>query len=70
VVGDSAKYNEVASRVMMEIGGIEIDDMFVYAKENAAKIQRKADVHYTPEGSRFLAKRVSQKIEQVLEKKR
>lgn len=54
VVGDSAKYNQIAAEIMKE-EGIEIHDLYAYAKKNAAEIQRKADVHYTPEGSKALA---------------
>lgn len=57
VVGDSAKYNEIAAKIMKE-EGIEIHDLFSFAKKHAADIQRKADVHYTPAGSKMLADEV------------
>ncbi|MDB4295608.1 DUF1080 domain-containing protein [Akkermansiaceae bacterium] len=57
VVGDSAKYNDIAAKIMKE-EGIEIHDLFSFAKKHAAKIQKKADVHYTPAGSKMLADEV------------
>ena len=57
VPGHAAEYNEIAARVMKEMK-VEIHDLYAFAKKNAAKIQRKADVHYTREGSMKLAKEV------------
>lgn len=61
VVGDSAKYNEIAARIMKE-EGIEIHDLYAFAKKHAAEIQRKADVHYTRAGSQQLAGEVVKAI--------
>ena len=57
VPGHAAEYNEIAARVMKEMK-VEIHDLYSFAKKNAAKIQRKADVHYTREGSMKLAEEV------------
>ncbi|YCM42887.1 SGNH/GDSL hydrolase family protein [Verrucomicrobiaceae bacterium 227] len=57
VVGDSKVYNDIAAKVMKE-ENIEIHDLYSFAKEHAAIIQRKADVHYTPAGSKQLAAEV------------
>jgi gluconolactonase len=65
VVGDSAKYND-SVRPIMEENGIEIDDMFAYSTERLDEIMRKANVHFTPEGSTFLAGKVSEKIKGAL----
>ncbi len=65
IVGDAAKYNAVAAKVMEE-AGVEIHDLYAFAKEHAAEIQRKADVHYTPEGSRRLAEEVVKVLEPKL----
>lgn len=65
VVGDSLHYNEIAAQVMKQ-EGVPIHDLYEYAKEHAAKIQRKADVHYTPAGSRQLAEQVVKAIEEAL----
>lgn len=56
VVGDSVKYNAVAKKIMDE-HGIAIDDQYTFAMERLDRIQRKADVHFTPEGSKALAGR-------------
>lgn len=61
VPGDSAKYNEIAAKIMKE-EGVEIHDLYSFAQKNAAKIQRKADVHYTAEGSMALAREVVKAI--------
>lgn len=65
VVGDSAIYNAIAAEVMEE-AGIETHDLYSFAKERAAEIQKKADVHYTPEGSRVLAADVARILDAVL----
>ena len=57
VVGDSKVYNDIAKRIMEE-ENVEIHDLYSFAKKNAAEIQRKADVHYTPAGSKQLAAEV------------
>ena len=61
VVGDSKIYNDIAKRIMEE-ESITIHDLYSFAKKNAAKIQRKADVHYTPAGSKQLAAEVAKAI--------
>jgi hypothetical protein len=67
VPGDSKKYNEVAHRVMEEVGGIEIDPLYDFAIKHA-KLQRKADVHYTAEGSAKLAEQVAASIRKAIKK--
>ena len=54
VVGDAKKYNEIAARIMSE-NNIPTDDQYEFAIGRLGKIQKKADVHFTPEGSRQLA---------------
>lgn len=66
-VADSAKYNEAAARVMKR-HGVPIHDLYSYAKEHAAKIQNKADVHYSAAGSKRLAEEVVKQIEAQLPK--
>ena len=67
VVGDSVKYNEVAAKIMKE-HGIEIDDQYTFAIKQLDKIQRKADVHFTPSGSRQLAEQTVKSIKQAIKK--
>jgi hypothetical protein len=61
VVGDAKKYNEIAERVMNE-NGIAIQDMYGFVHPQMDKIMLKANVHFTPEGSRELAKTVVEVI--------
>ena len=66
VVGDSNKYNEVAAKVMEE-HGIAIQDMYSFVMPQMDKIMLKANVHFTREGSRELAKTVVKEITTALE---
>jgi len=68
VAGDSAKYNEVAAKVMKE-NDIYTDDMYGYTLPQLAKIQLKANVHFTKEGSAELAKHVASAVEAALTKR-
>ena len=65
VLGDSVKYNDAVLPVM-EANGIPIDDMFAYASNRLSDIQLKANVHFTPMGSRYLAERVTDQIRAAL----
>ena len=68
VVGDSVKYNQIALQVMKE-HGIAVDDLYGLSIGKLEKIQRPANVHFTPEGSRMLAEQVVKSISRQLEKK-
>ena len=65
VVGDSVRYNEVAARAMQELG-IVTDDLYAFAKPRLRELQRPRDVHFTPAGSKALAKQVAKSIEAAL----
>lgn len=67
VVGDSVKYNEIAAEVM-EAANVEIHDLYTFAKERQAEIQKQADVHFSPEGSAALAGDVARVISAALTK--
>lgn len=68
-VGDDAKYNAVAARVMTK-HQIVTDDLYTLSKDFAGKFSTKAgDVHYTPEGYGKLAEQVSASIETLLPEK-
>ncbi len=62
---DVPRYNEAAARVMKQYG-VEIDDLYTFAKGRLAEIQIPDNVHFTPEGSRALAERVAASILAVL----
>ena len=53
----------------MEAGGIATNDLYAFALPKLEKIQRPANVHFTPEGSKVLAKQVAAAILKALEKK-
>lgn len=66
VPGDAARYNAIAKKIMDE-HHITIDDQFAFALPRLEEIQRPANVHFTPEGSRELAKQAVAAIEKALE---
>ena len=63
VVGDSAKYNAIAKKVM-STHGIKTNGLFDFASKNVPT--REANVHYTPENSTKLAKFVADSIRKEL----
>ena len=67
IPGDSAKYNAIAKKIM-DANQIPIDDLYAFAKPRLGEIGRKADVHYTPAGSKQLAGDVAKAIGDALEK--
>lgn len=67
VVGDSKKYNDAAAAVMKK-HGIRTHDMFTFSNMHMADIMLKANVHFTPEGSKKLAETVVSQIAESLKK--
>jgi acyl-CoA thioesterase-1 len=65
VVGDSARYNAIALKVMQE-HKIAVDDLYAFSKPRLKSIQRPANVHFTAAGSRALGEQVVQSIRQAL----
>lgn len=61
VPGDEVKYNEAAARVMAA-AGVKTDDLYTHAKAKLKEIQKAADVHYTADGSKYLAEKVVAEI--------
>ena len=57
-VNDYQNNTVVASTMLTNEMEVEIHDLYSFAKTNAAKIQKKADVHYTRAGSIQLAEEV------------
>lgn len=66
VVGHAVKFNAIATKVMSEYD-VAVDDLYSYAKQRLAKIQLKANVHFTKGGSMKLAEQVARTIEKALE---
>jgi len=62
---DVLAYNAAANKVMDE-QEIAIDDLYAFALPQLAKIQLPNNVHFSPEGSKVLARQVAESIEKVL----
>jgi acyl-CoA thioesterase-1 len=67
IPGDAAKYNALAAKIMAE-EGVEIDDLYTFAQPQLEEIQLPKNVHFTPDGSRTLAEKVSGSIQEELGK--
>jgi len=67
VRGDAAKYNAIALKIMTD-SGVAIDDLYALALPQLSKIQRPRNVHFTPEGSKVLARQVANSILKALGK--
>ncbi|MBI5685249.1 MAG: SGNH/GDSL hydrolase family protein [Verrucomicrobia bacterium] len=65
--GDEGEYNAIARKIM-EANGVRINDLNACITPERGKMQKPRDVHYTDEGSAFLAKKVAIEIEAVLPK--
>jgi len=63
--GDEVKYNQAAAKVMKE-HQVAIDDLYAYALPKLKEIQRPANVHFSDEGSEYLARQVAASIEAAL----
>lgn len=66
--GDEKKYNEAAARVMTA-AGIPTDDLCAHAAAKLKDVQLPANVHYSPDGYKYLAEKVAGEIEKALPKK-
>ncbi|QDU63478.1 hypothetical protein Pan216_43580 [Planctomycetes bacterium Pan216] len=66
---DVQAYNAAAAKIMMK-KNIATDDLYSFAKPQLEKIQRKANVHFTPEGSKVLGEQVANHIEKTLKEAR
>lgn len=64
---DVIAYNAVAKKIMTE-NGIAIDDLYAFALPQLSAIQRPANVHFSDEGSKVLAKQVVASIGAALSK--
>ncbi len=62
---DVEKYNAIAKKIMEE-NGVAIDDLYAFANPRLKEIQRSENVHFTPAGSKLLAKEVVKSIRLAL----
>lgn len=66
IKGDEVKYNAIATEIMLE-NKIAINDLYVCMLPKAMEFWRApGDVHYTPQGSQYLAAKVAAAIESAL----
>ena len=67
-VGDSIKYNKVANDIM-KANNIQINHLHSHALKKLPGIAKNpGDVHYTTEGSAYLAEKVAEEIQKALSK--
>ena len=66
VKGDAKIYNLAAERVMKK-HDIPVNDLYSFSMARLEEIQRPANVHFTPEGSRLLAEQVTKCIIKALD---
>jgi len=68
VAGDAGIYNAAALKVMTE-HGVTVNDLYAFALPKLKTIQRPANVHFLPEGSKALASQVAANILKALSAK-
>lgn len=66
---DAARYNAAALEIM-KANSIEVNDLYGLALPNLRTLQRRRNVHFTPEGSKVLGKQVAARIQAALAKAR
>jgi acyl-CoA thioesterase-1 len=64
---DVVAYNAIARKVM-EDNGVQIDDLYSFAKPQLDKIQQPANVHFSAKGSDALAEKVAESLRAALKK--
>ena len=61
VAGDAKKYNKIAESLMLQ-NKISINDLFTHVEPFLDKYQKPQNVHFVPDGSKFLAEQVAKEI--------
>jgi acetyl esterase len=70
IKGDEIKYNKAAEKIMKE-NGVMINDLYAHALPKLSQIQLpNGNVHFTAEGSQYLAENVAASILKALDKSR
>jgi len=64
-VGASVEYNAAAAKAMKDMN-VATNDLYKLAYSRLKEIQRPANVHFTPDGSKILAQQVADTIEKAL----
>lgn len=65
---DAVAYNENAIEIMKK-NGVKVNDLYNHILPHLKKLQRPVNVHFSPEGSLFLARKVAKDILEKLPKK-
>ena len=66
-VADAARYNAIARKVMVA-RDIPINDLYAFALPRLARLQQPNNVHFSPEGSSALARRVVREIRNAMKR--
>jgi acyl-CoA thioesterase-1 len=61
ISGDEIRYNDAAEKIMKK-HNVPINDLYSTVKPHLSKYQRPKNVHFTAEGSEFLAQKVTKEI--------
>ncbi|MHC4876351.1 MAG: SGNH/GDSL hydrolase family protein [Planctomycetota bacterium] len=64
-VEDAQRYNAIGRKIAEEVEA-DVNDLWAAAQPRLKEIQRPVNVHFTPEGSKFLAERVAAAIRKSL----
>ena len=64
-VQDVVKYNDIAKKIMAE-HNIAVDDLYSAVLPKLNELQRPVNVHFTPQGSEFLAREVTGSVREAL----
>ncbi len=59
--GDVKEYNAIALKVMKELS-VDVNDLYAHVQPEFERLHKPKDLHYTTEGSDFLAQKVAQEI--------
>jgi acyl-CoA thioesterase-1 len=65
LVADAIQYNAIAAKVMKE-EGVAINDLYAHALKKQKALQRTANVHFSLQGSQYLAEQIAAEIKAKL----
>ncbi len=65
-VEDAQRYNAIGRKIAKEVGA-DVNDLWAAAQPRLKEIQRPVNVHFTPEGSKFLAEKVVAAVRKSLD---
>lgn len=65
VADEAVLFNQVAAKVM-QAANVPTNDLHSHAKAKLTEVQLPANVHFTPEGSKYLAEKVAAEIQKLL----